>query len=73
MSVKNCDEAEEIAEKFLGEKFSYYDIRIDSVDFDGEFFLVNGFNEEKHDDDLVKTRFIVKIKTDGNVVGWKVT
>ena len=69
MSVKNCDEAEEIAENFLLQKFGFGNITIDSVDFDGNFFLVNGFNEGKEE----KVRFIVKISTNGNVVGWKLT
>lgn len=73
MSIKNCDEAEEMAKKFLGERFSYYHITIDSVDFDGNYFLVKGVNEEKIGDQFEKTRFTVKIDTDGNVVGWKLT
>ena len=73
MSVKNCDEAEEIAKRFLQEKFDFFNITIDSIDFDGSFFLVNGFNEEESEGLSEKTRFTVKIDTDGNVVGWKVT
>jgi len=69
MTVRNCDEAEEIAKKFLLERFGYSNIVINSVDFDGNFFSIDGLNEEEDN----KVRFNVKISTDGNVVGWKVT
>lgn len=73
MSVKNCDEAEEIAKKFMLERFDFSNIVIDGIDFDGNFFLVDGYNEEKSDIMPEKARFTVKIKLDGNVVGWKMT
>jgi hypothetical protein len=69
MTVRNCDEAEEIARKFLLEKFDFSGIVINSIDFDGNFFSIDGLDEGKEG----KPRFTIKINTDGNVVGWKVT
>ena len=51
------------------QKFGFVNITIDSVDFDGNFFLVNGFEKGEEE----KVRFIVKISINGNVVGWKLT
>jgi hypothetical protein len=69
MTVRKCDEAEEIARKYLVDKFGYSgDIEVTSVDFDGNFFLVDGLVVEKEG----KTRFTIKVNLDGNVVGWKV-
>ena len=73
MSVRNCEEAEEIAKKFLLNRFDFYNIVVDCIDFDGSFFVVDGFNEEKSDVMPEKVRFSVKISRDGNVVGWKLT
>jgi len=73
MSVRNCDQAEEIAKRFLLERFDFSNITIDSIDFDGNCFVVSGFNEDESEIPSEKTVFTVTIKTDGNVVGWRVT
>ena len=47
---------------------------IESVGFDGNYFYVHGCNEESgSSSDEEKTHFVLKVKTDGNVVGWKLT
>lgn len=74
LSIKNTEEAEEIAKKFLFKRWGYSGITIESVGFDGNYFYVHGYNEESgSSSDEEKTRFVLKVKIDGNVVGWKLT
>jgi hypothetical protein len=44
-------------------------IEVNSVDFDGNFFLVDGLISGKEE----KIRFTIKVNLDGNVVGRKIT
>jgi len=74
LSIKNAEEAEDIAKKFLLKRWGYTGIVIERVGFDGDYFYINGYNEESgSSDDDEKVHFVLKVKTDGNVVGWKLT
>jgi hypothetical protein len=74
LSVRNSEEAEEIAKKFLLKRFDFSEVVFDSVDFDGEYFHIQGYGGESESSvDKEKTRFVLQIRTDGNVVGWKLT
>lgn len=71
LSVRNSDEAEDVAKKYLIERYGYTNIEFQSVDFDGNFFLLEGTIKGDNNDEVIFT-FTVKISKDRNVVGWKV-
>lgn len=72
MSVKNSEDAEDVARKFILKRFSYSFVEFESVDFDGTYFHAKGFCADSSDIED-KERFVLKIKTDGNVVGWQLS
>jgi len=74
LAVKNSKDAEDVSTSFLSEKFGLLDsqIEIQSVDFDGSFFVIEGAIKKEDTDEAV-SHFVVKVGRDRNVVGWKVT
>jgi hypothetical protein len=72
LSVKNTEDAENIARKFIQKRFDYASVTYESVDFDGTYFYVKG-ECAPSDGSEEKEQFVLKIKTDGNVVGWQLT
>jgi len=70
MVIRKADEAEELAQQYLQNRYSVTgNIITTSVGFDGNFFTISGYWEEG------ETRFDFEVKADkdGNIVGWRVT
>lgn len=75
MAVRNSDNAEDVAKSFMSKKWSWSDKQVETerVDFDGNFFTVEGAIKNEENVDEVIAHFSVKVDKERNVVGWKVT
>ncbi len=68
-AVIDSFDAEIEAKNFVSNSFGWINIEVQSVDFDGNVFVVKGGRKERTGE--IIRQFTVKVSKDGKVVGWE--